>query len=89
MTRGEGPEVEEPAELDSPAMLRQLIEDTLNVMGEVTEETFYSLCGRLDTLENVHEVVAAYAAEEVARRGLDDGDADADDGGPGAGRLDS
>ena len=32
-------------------------------MGEVSVEDYYSLCGRLDTLEHVHEVLVAVAAQ--------------------------
>ena len=32
-------------------------------MGEVSIEDYYSLCGRLDTLEHVHEVLVAVAAQ--------------------------
>ena len=66
--RGAGEDAEEPAEIDAPSLLRQLLDDAVASMAEVSEETFYSLCGRLDTLEHLHEVVAAYAAQEIDRR---------------------
>lgn len=69
---------DEAAEIDAPAILRQLLEDTLAAMGEVTEETFYSLCGRLDTLEHVHEVAAGYVAQEIARQTPAEPDDDAE-----------
>jgi hypothetical protein len=68
-------DVDETAELDVPALLQPLIEDTLGGMAEVSEEIFYSLCGRLDTLEHLHEVVAAFAAHKLASKPSDDPEA--------------
>lgn len=57
----------DPADLDAafdaPPRLRPYLEDILARMGEVTEEEFYSLCGRYDTLEHVHASLLAVAAE--------------------------
>jgi len=52
-------------------------------MGEVSLDDYYSLCGRLDTLEHVHEILVA-----VAARMLGDGDdLDEDDGSGEPGEL--
>jgi hypothetical protein len=48
---------------DIPAKLRPYLEDALERMGEVTLETYYSLCGRLDTLEHIQAVLLAVAAK--------------------------
>jgi hypothetical protein len=50
-------------------------------MGELTVEEYYSLCGRLDTLEHLHEVLVAVAAQLMGPGGPDgeDGDADGED----------
>ena len=50
-------------ELDAPPRMRPYVEQTLARMGEVSVEEYYSLCGRLDTLEHVHEVLVAVAAQ--------------------------
>ncbi|MEZ4402105.1 MAG: hypothetical protein R3B06_18910 [Kofleriaceae bacterium] len=49
--------------LDAPPRMRRYVEEALARMGPVTEAEFYSLCGRLDTLEHIHEVLVAVAAE--------------------------
>jgi hypothetical protein len=49
--------------LDAPPRMRPYLADALARMSAVTEEEFYSLCGRLDTLEHVHEVLVAVAAK--------------------------
>jgi hypothetical protein len=41
-------------------------------MGEVSIEDYYSLCGRLDTLEHVHEVLVAFAAQMMGNTDDDD-----------------
>lgn len=51
------------SELDAPARMRPYVQQTLARMGEVSVEDYYSLCGRLDTLEHVHEVLVAVAAQ--------------------------
>jgi len=51
------------SELDAPARMRPYVQQTLARMGEVSVEEYYSLCGRLDTLEHVHEVLVAVAAQ--------------------------
>lgn len=81
--------------MDAPPRMRPFVEQTLARMGDVTEDDYYSLCGRLDTLEHVHEVLVAVAAKMLGKETEDDEDADADadaaavpdpepdDGGPG------
>ena len=65
--------------LDAPPRMRPYLEQTLARMGEVTLDDYYSLCGRLDTLEHVHEVLVAVAAQMLGKRGP--GDLDAAEGG--------
>ena len=67
------------AEIGAPARMMPHLQQALARMGDVTEEEYYSLCGRLDTLEHVHEVLVS-----VAARMLGDA-ADDDDGADGAG----
>ena len=51
------------SEFDAPARMRPYVQQTLARMGEVPLEDSYSLCNRLDTLEHVHEVLVAVAAQ--------------------------
>ena len=51
------------SEIDAPLRMRPYVQQTLARMGEVSVEDYYSLCGRLDTLEHVHEVLVAVAAQ--------------------------
>ena len=57
------------SELDAPARMRPYVQDTLARMGEVSVDDYYSLCGRLDTLEHVHEVLVAVAAKMLGDAG--------------------
>ena len=61
------------SELDAPPRMRPYVQQALSRMGEVSVEDYYSLCGRLDTLEHVHEVLVAVAAQMMG----DDDEADA------------
>lgn len=66
------------SEFDSPARMRPYVEQTLARMGEVPVAEYYGLCNRLDTLEHVHEVLVAVAAQmmgEAADPELEPGDA--------------
>jgi hypothetical protein len=63
-------------ELDAPARMRPYVQQTLSRMGEVSVEDYYSLCGRLDTLEHVHEVLVAVAAQMMGDAAEPDGDAE-------------
>jgi hypothetical protein len=51
------------SELDAPPRMRPYVQQALARMGEVSVEDYYSLCGRLDTLEHIHEVLVAVAAQ--------------------------
>lgn len=51
------------SELDAPPRMRPYVQQALQRMGEVSLDDYYSLCGRLDTLEHVHEVLVAVAAK--------------------------
>jgi hypothetical protein len=51
------------SEIDAPPRMRPYVQQTLARMGEVSVEEYYSLCGRLDTLEHLHEVLVAVAAQ--------------------------
>jgi hypothetical protein len=51
------------SEFDAPPRMRPYVQRALERMGVVSVEDYYSLCGRLDTLEHVHEVLVAVAAE--------------------------
>jgi hypothetical protein len=64
------------SEIDAPPRMRPYVQQALARMGEVSVEEYYSLCGRLDTLEHVHEVLVAIAAKLM-------GDVDGDGGGDG------
>ncbi len=57
------------SELDAPPRMRPYVQQTLSRMGEVSVEDYYSLCGRLDTLEHVHEVLVAVAAQMIGDGG--------------------
>jgi len=60
------------SELDAPPRMRPYVQQTLARMGEVSVEDYYSLCGRLDTLEHVHEVLVAVAAQMMGNATDDD-----------------
>lgn len=51
------------SELDAPPRMKPYVQQALGRMGEVSVDEYYSLCGRLDTLEHVHEVLVAVAAQ--------------------------
>jgi len=63
------------SEIAAPPRMLPYVQEALSRMGEVTVEEYYSLCGRLDTLEHVHEVLVAVAAQMMGD--IDDDDADA------------
>lgn len=54
---------------DMPPKLAPHVEAALERMGEVTTEVYYSLCGRLDTLEHLQDVLLAIAAHKLAAKG--------------------
>jgi hypothetical protein len=51
---------------DVPARLQPAAEMALARMSEVSEDEYYSLCGRLDTLEHLQEVLVGFEAERKA-----------------------
>jgi hypothetical protein len=51
------------SEIDVPARMKPYVQQALSRMGEVSVDEYYSLCGRLDTLEHLHEVLVAVAAQ--------------------------
>jgi hypothetical protein len=59
-------------EIAAPPRMLPYVQRALARMGEVSIDDYYSLCGRLDTLEHVHEVLVAVAAQMM-------GDVDDDD----------
>lgn len=63
------------SEFEAPPRMRPYVQQALERMGEVSIEDYYSLCGRLDTLEHVHEVLVAVAAQMMGNAGLDEDDA--------------
>jgi hypothetical protein len=58
--------------IEAPQRMKPHLQAALQRMGEVSIEDYYSLCGRLDTLEHLHEVMVAVAAQMM-------GDSDDDD----------
>jgi hypothetical protein len=49
---------DDPA-FEGPAKVMAIVEATLERMSPVSEDDYYSLCGRLDTLEHVEDVLLA------------------------------
>jgi hypothetical protein len=71
------------SEIAAPPRMLPYVQRTLARMGEVTIDDYYSLCGRLDTLEHVHEVLVAVAAQMLGDEDVDAVDATGDrDGAP-------
>ena len=73
------------SEIAAPPRMLPYVQRALARMGEVTIDDYYSLCGRLDTLEHVHEVLVAVAAQMLGDADLDEvdaGDPDEDAGAP-------
>ncbi|MBA2538146.1 MAG: hypothetical protein H0V17_00800 [Deltaproteobacteria bacterium] len=60
------------SEIDAPPRMRPYVQQALARMGEVSVEDYYSLCGRLDTLEHIHEVLVAVAAQMMGNQAEDD-----------------
>jgi hypothetical protein len=65
------------SEIAAPPRMLPYVQRALARMGEVTIDDYYSLCGRLDTLEHVHEVLVAVAAQMLGDEEDDDDDVDA------------
>jgi len=51
------------SEIAAPPRMLPYVQQALSRMGEVTVDEYYSLCGRLDTLEHVHEILVGVAAQ--------------------------
>lgn len=51
-----------------PPKMREMFEEALEVMSPVTEEHYYSLCGRFDTIEHVQDVLFARAAQKQSEQ---------------------
>jgi hypothetical protein len=66
------------SEIAAPPRMLPYVQRALARMGEVTVDDYYSLCGRLDTLEHVHEVLVAVAAQMLGDEADDDVDVAAD-----------
>ncbi len=47
---------------DAPPKILEMFEEALESMAPVTDEQYYSLCGRFDTIEHVQDVLFARAA---------------------------
>ena len=62
------------SELDAPARMKPHVQALLGRMGEMPIDQYYSLCNRLDTLEHVHEVLVAVAAQMLGDGAETDGD---------------
>ncbi|MEO7729805.1 MAG: hypothetical protein ABIY55_02450, partial [Kofleriaceae bacterium] len=75
------------SEINAPGRMLPHVQDALARMGELTVEEYYSLCGRLDTLEHLHEVLVAVAAQLMGDPGDPDGEDSEDDTGVPAGHL--
>jgi hypothetical protein len=61
------------SEIDAPPRMKPYVQQALSRMGEVSVDDYYSLCGRLDTLEHVHEILVAVAAQMMGNAAdLDD-----------------
>ncbi|MBP8805818.1 MAG: hypothetical protein KBG48_16445 [Kofleriaceae bacterium] len=73
------------AGLEAPNRLRGYVEAALARMSPVSEDEYYSLCGRLDTLEHVHEVLLTVAAQLAGEQvpAADDGEGDGEGDGDG------
>jgi hypothetical protein len=61
------------SEIAAPPRMLPYVQRALARMGEVSVDDYYSLCGRLDTLEHVHEVLVAVAAQMMGNS-VDDED---------------
>ena len=63
----EGEPAQWDASLQAPPFLRQHVARVLHGMADVSEEEYYSLCCRLDTLEHVQAVLAAMTSARRTR----------------------
>lgn len=70
-------------ELDAPPRMKTYVQQALERMGDVSEEAYFSLSGRLDTIEHLHEVLVTVAAQLLGEV-KDDGETEGDDEGEAA-----
>jgi hypothetical protein len=73
-------------DLDAPPRMRTYLQQALERMGDVSEDAYYSLSGRLDTIEHLHEVLVTVAAQLLGEAkdpgaGGDEGEKAAETGG--------
>jgi hypothetical protein len=69
-------------EIEAPPRMREHLQQALERMGQVSADDYYSLCGRLDTLEHVHEVLVSVAAAMLGEQASgDEGEGEGDDKG--------
>jgi hypothetical protein len=68
------------SEIDAPPRMRPHVQQALARMGEVSIEDYYSLCGRLDTVEHIHEVLVAVAAQMMGTSIDEEDSAESPDG---------
>ena len=54
--------------LTGPPKMMAAAEAALERMGDVSRDTYYSLCGRMDTLEHLQAVLLAIAAREAQKK---------------------
>lgn len=73
ITAGEGGA--EPA-LEAPARIRPHLQEALERMGQISADEYYSLCGWLDTLEHLHEVLVSVASAALGEVRTEDDPAD-------------
>ena len=57
------------ADIRVPSVLEKLITDTLDGMAEIVEDVYYSLCGRLDTLEHLRDKLGTSRLGRIGRGG--------------------
>jgi hypothetical protein len=68
------------SEIGVPPRMAPYVQQALARMGELTVEEYYSLCGRLDTLEHLHEVLVAVAAQMMGDSELGEAEDEAESG---------
>lgn len=71
-------------EISAPPRMLPHVQQALARMGEVSVDEYYSLCGRLDTLEHLHEILVGVAAQMLGDVTDPDDERDADDTAGGA-----
>lgn len=67
--------------IDAPPRMKQYVEQALERMGDVSEDAYFSLSGRLDTIEHLHEVLVTVAAQLLGDAKDEGDEGDGGDGG--------